>query len=64
MLPSNGMDTTVRTEVARVVALADDHASAFIDCMSQARSLDELRVALSGSFIAFLAEASRVMSDA
>jgi hypothetical protein len=54
------MDTMVLAEVDRLVALADEHAQGFIDCMSQARSLDELRAALSGSFIAFLAEAARV----
>jgi len=58
------MDTAVRTEVDRLVTLADDHALAFIDCMHHARSLDELRAALSGSFLSFLADASRVMSDA
>lgn len=58
------METAVCLEVDRVVALADDHAAAFIDCMSQARSLGELQSALSGSFLAFLAEAARVTADA
>jgi hypothetical protein len=43
------MDTAVRSAVERVVLLADEHASAFIDCMSQAASVEELQVALSGS---------------
>ena len=63
MLPSDLMDTAVRIEVDRVVALADEHAAAFIDCMSQARSHAELLAALSGSFLSFLAEASRMMTD-
>lgn len=54
------MDTAVRASVERVVALADQHAAAFLDCMSQAGSMAELQAALSGSFIAFLAEAARV----
>jgi len=58
------MDTAVRDAVERVVALADEHAAAFIDCMSQATTLAELQAALSGSFIAFLADAARVSADA
>ena len=58
------MDTAVRGAVERVVALADVHAAAFLDCMSQARTKAELQSALSGSFIAFLAEAARVSADA
>ena len=57
------MDTAVRNAVERVVALADEHAAAFIDCMGQATTADELQAALSGSFIAFLADAARVNSD-
>jgi len=57
------MDTMVRSEVARIVALADEHAAAFIDCMPQARTSAELQAALAGSFLAFLAEASRTLSD-
>lgn len=58
------MDTAVRDAVERMAALADAHAASFIDCMSQATSVDELKVALSGSFIAFLADAARVSADA
>lgn len=57
------MDTAVRHVVDRVVALADEHAAAFIDCMSQARTREELQSALSGSFLSFLAEATRVTAD-
>jgi hypothetical protein len=57
------MDTAVRTAIERVVALADDHATDFISCMSQARTPDELHAALSGSFLSFLAEAARVTAD-
>jgi hypothetical protein len=57
------METAVRSAVERVVALADEHAAAFIDCMGQAQSEDELQAALSGSFIAFLADAARVTAD-
>jgi hypothetical protein len=57
------MDTAVRDAVDRVVALADTHAASFIDCMSQAQSEAELHAALSGSFLAFLAEATRVTAD-
>jgi hypothetical protein len=57
------MDTAVRDAVERVVALADEHATAFIDCMGQATTLAELQSALSGSFLAFLAEAARVNAD-
>jgi hypothetical protein len=57
------MDTAVCVDVESVVALADDHADAFIDCMSSARSRSEFRAALSGSFLSFLAEAARVISD-
>jgi len=60
VLPSSSVDTAVRSAVERVVALADEHAAAFIDCMGQATSVDELTAALSGSFLAFLAEAARV----
>jgi hypothetical protein len=54
---------TVCTEVESIVALADDHAASFIDCMDQARDASELHAALSGSFIAFLAEAARVIRN-
>ena len=57
------MDTAVRNAVERVVALADEHAAAFIDCMGQATTEAELQAALSGSFIAFLADAARVTGD-
>lgn len=57
------MDTAVRNAVERVVVLADEHAAAFIDCMSQATTMAELQAALSGSFLAFLAEAARVNAD-
>jgi len=57
------MDTAVRTEVARVVTLADEHASAFMECMAQARTKGEFHSALSGSFLSYLAEASRLISD-
>jgi hypothetical protein len=57
------MDTAVRDAVDRVVALADTHAAAFIDCMSQATTQAELQAALSGSFLSFLAEATRVTAD-
>ena len=57
------MDTAVRTAVECVVALADEHASAFIECMSQATTLEELHAALSGSFLAFLADVARLTSD-
>jgi len=57
------MDTAVRSAVERVVALADEHAAAFIDCMGQAQSEAELLAALSGSFIAFLADAARVTGN-
>lgn len=63
MLSFAGMDTAVRDAVERVVALADSHAAAFIDCMGQARTSAELQAALSGSFIAFLADAARVNAD-
>jgi len=57
------MDTAVQAAVDSVVALADDHAAAFIDCMSQATTLAELQAALSGSFLSFLADAARVSAD-
>jgi hypothetical protein len=57
------MDTAVRDAVERVVALADEHAAGFIDCMSQARTQAELQAALSGSFLAFMAEALLVTQD-
>jgi hypothetical protein len=57
------MDTAVRVAVDRVVALADEHAAAFLDCMSQAQSQAELQAALSGSFLSFLADAARVSAD-
>lgn len=57
------MDTAVRAAVDRVVALADEHAAAFIDCMGQAQSEAELLAALSGSFLSFLADAARVSPD-
>jgi hypothetical protein len=57
------MDTAVRDAVERVVALADAHAAAFIDCMGQASTMAELQAALSGSFLSFLAEATRVSAD-
>ena len=57
------MDTAVRDAVDRVVALADQHAAAFLDCMGQATTQAELQSALSGSFLAFLAEAVRVSAD-
>jgi hypothetical protein len=52
-----------RTQVETVVSLADDHAAAFIDCMSQARTKAELQAALAGSFLAFLAEAAGLNAD-
>lgn len=58
------MDTAVRLTVDRVVALADEHAAAFIDCMSQAADLAELQAALSGTLLTFLADAARVTIDA
>ena len=61
MLPFDPMDTATCTDVESVVALADAHADAFIDCMSQARSAAEFRAALSGSFLSFLADAARVI---
>ena len=62
VLPFAAMDTAVRApRSSSVVALADEHAAAFIDCMGQARTAAELQAALSGSFIAFLAEAARVI---
>lgn len=57
------MDTAVRDAVERVVSLADVHAADFIGCMSQARTQSELQTALSGSFLAFLAEALLVNSN-
>jgi hypothetical protein len=55
------MDTAVRTDVESVVALADEHAAAFIDCMPQAASTAELRAALSGTLLIFLADAARMI---
>ena len=57
------MDTAVRDAVERVVALADSHAAAFLDCMGQATTLAELQAALSGTLLSFLADAARVTAD-
>ena len=57
------MDTATRIEAESIIALADAHADGFIECMSQARSIGELRAALSGSFLSFLAEAARLITD-
>lgn len=58
------MDTAVLPSIECIVALADEHAAAFLDCMHQAKTLAELQAALSGTLLTFLADVARVTADA
>jgi hypothetical protein len=55
------MDTLIQNAVCdRAVELADAYASAFIACMPNVRSSDELQSALSGLLLTYVAEVAGV----
>jgi len=50
------MAAQVKEALDRVVELADEFAAQFVDALPHAASEDELRQALSGTLLTFLAE--------
>lgn len=58
------MDTLVHDEVReQIVGLADQYAELFIAAMPLATTEDELRTALSGTLLVFLADVKGIMSE-